>query len=83
MKKIILILAVILSANTYAVGNDGSDSKSIQICTKVGNDGSDSKVGNDGSDSKVGNDGSDSKTICQIINIEERESFFNFEFNRY
>lgn len=83
MKKIILALAIIISGNAYSVGSDGSDNKSIQICTKVGSDGSDSKVGSDGSDSKVGSDGSDGKTICQTINIEEKESFFNFEFNRY
>ncbi len=83
MKKILLALTIILSGNAYSVGTDGSDSKSIQICSKVGTDGSDNKVGTDGSDSKVGTDGSDGKTTCQTIRIDnEKESFFNLELFR-
>lgn len=78
--KLITILAIILSTNVHSVGNDGTDSKYIQVCSKVGNDGTDNKVGNDGTDNKVGSDGTDNKVgsdgtdnkqFCTIIQIKK------------
>jgi hypothetical protein len=57
-KTIILIVAFILSTNSYSdVGSDGTDGYK-NVCTYIGSDGTDS-VGSDGTDS-VGSDGTDS-----------------------
>jgi len=66
MKKIIIIITLIISTNVLSVGQDGTG-KYIQVCTKIGGDGTENKIGGDGTENKVGNDGISYKTYCQII----------------
>jgi hypothetical protein len=69
MKKIITLIALILSFNAFSVGSDGTENY-IQVCTKVGSDGTENKVGSDGTENKVGSDGTENKMYCQIIPVK-------------
>ena len=69
MKKIITLIALILSFNAFSVGSDGTENKvgSDGTENKVGSDGTENKVGSDGTENKVGSDGTEYTTYCQII----------------
>ncbi len=69
MKKIITLITLILSFNALSVGSDGTEN-TIQVCTKVGSDGTELKVGSDGTELKVGSDGTEDKTYCQIVPVK-------------
>ena len=87
MKKANLIfLLLILSTSSIAsmqlIGGDGTDDF-IQVCEKIGGDGTDKDIGGDGTDAPIGGDGTDMETggdgtdapnnnqVCYVVNIKK------------
>ena len=69
MKILITILTLIISFNALSIGGDGTE-RYIQVCSKIGGDGTENKIGGDGTENKIGADGTENKTYCQIIPVK-------------